>query len=251
MLALATPEEDPFVAALHELGQALPKPKAIVIVSAHLTTGSDAISVNSSHRLLAFHDFGGFPGQLYLERYDCPGSPEVAAQVVGLLNAAQLNPSIEKSPTMDHGVWVPLKHLFPEADIPVVQVSLPHPERPQIPLKLGRALAPLRKEGILLVGSGGAVHNLRELKWHEKSAEGQKRAQDYEDWLVECLQKKKVEELMDFEEAGPDSAWAHPTSEHLFPLFFTVGSTLEGDEAHLLTRGIEYGSLSMLSVLMS
>ncbi|MBL7714144.1 MAG: dioxygenase [Bdellovibrionales bacterium] len=251
MIALSTPEEDLYVAALHELGQALPKPKAVVVVSAHLATGDDAISVNSSHQLLAFHDFGGFPGKLYMERYDCPGDPALAAEIVGALASAGMNAAIEKSPTIDHGVWVPLKHLFPKADVPVVQVSLPYPDRPQMTLKLGKVLGAFRQKGVLLLGSGGAVHNLQDLKWHEKSAKGQARAQEFEDWLLEKLKKKDVESLMNYEEEAPHAAWAHPTAEHLFPLFFTVGSALEGDEVHTLTQGIEYGSLSMFSFLMS
>ena len=246
MLALADSNEDPFARSLRTFAKTLPRPRVIVIVSAH-STDEDTVQVQAASRLYGVHDFGGFPKELYQVNYSCPGDPDTAAQIVGLLSRAGMKAMLHADGGLDHGAWIPLMHLYPEADIPVVQVTLPYPGMPHLVLKLGKALAELRRDGVLLIGSGGVVHNLGELQWHGKHGLPDRRAVAFEKWAQEQLAKVNVEGLLDFEAQGPEAAWAHPTPEHFFPIFFTLGASLFGDQYHPLYHGVQYGSLSMLS----
>lgn len=248
MLALA---EDRFTEALRAFCRQIEKPRAIVVVSAHGTSSDDQlVEVTAGKRSTLIYDFVGFPSALYQMEYPCPGDPELAMRIAGLLGEAGFQAQLTAQNRLDHGVWIPLRVAFPEADIPVVQVTVPASAGPRHVLKLGKALSSLRGEGILLVGSGGAVHNLQKLKWYLKDGAGAEWAQQFEAWVKEQLKTKNVEALVEFEENGPQARLAHPTAEHFYPLLFTIGSAWLGDEAVSIFEGIQYDSLSMLTFAM-
>ena len=236
--------EDSYQAALHQFAISLPKPTAVVILSAH-SVSSDQIHVLSTEQNRIQHDFAGFPRPLYDIRYPCAGSPALASEVASLFLTAGFKVKTDTDAPLDHGIWVPLLHLYPKGDVPIVRVSLPLNLMPAQILKMGHTLAPLREKGVLIIGSGGAVHNLGELQWSGKSTEGETWAKAFESWLITSLQNKNVEALVHFED-HPEFLRAHPSSEHFLPLLFTVGCTLAGDELSLIFKGIEYGTLSML-----
>jgi 4,5-DOPA dioxygenase extradiol len=249
MLALA---DDDFTESLRRFAEHLPeKPQAIVVVSAHGTSNDHSVEVTAGTRNHLVYDFKGFPGELYQMEYPCPGAPELAVKIAGLLSSAAFEVSLDTSGGLDHGVWIPLRLMFPEADIPVIQIATPLRADAAQLLKIGKALAPLRNEGVLLMGSGGAVHNLRELQWHQKNAQAQPWAAEFERWLIKTLIKKDVDALIHFAEEAPQAALAHPTSEHFLPILFTVGSALSGDQAIPIYEGVQYETLSMLSFALS
>lgn len=236
--------EDPYQAMLADFSASLPKPKAIVFVSAH-SVSSELIHVLKTQKNWIQHDFTGFPKDLYDIQYSCPGDEALANEVASLFLQAGLQTTFDTDAPLDHGIWIPLMHLYPKGDIPVVRVSLPIQMDPAQVLKMGHALASLREQGIMIIASGGAVHNLQKLKWANKSAEGQGWARDFEEFLIAVLQNKDVETLIGASE-HPEFSRAHPSIEHFLPLIFSVGATLIGDEVKILYRGIEYDSLSML-----
>ncbi len=236
--------ESPVSDALSALTQTLPKPKALLFVSSHALS-SDSIHVLSTEKNTIQHDFSGFQKDLYSLNYPCPGSPALADQVAQLLSQAQFQVKLDRSGPLDHGIWIPSLHLYPKADIPVIRVSIPTTLAPAYILKMGHTLSKLREEGIMLIGSGGAVHNLSRLEWSQKNGPAQSFATQFESWIIDCLTRKDVESLILAEE-HPNFFTAHPTSEHYLPLLFTVGSSLPQDDLQILHRGIEYSSLSML-----
>jgi 4,5-DOPA dioxygenase extradiol len=249
MLAL---QDDKYTQALHAYCAMLPeRPKAIVIVSAHGLSQGDPrgqggmVEINASQQPRIFHDFRGFPGELYKIDYPCPGAPELAAGIAARLADQGFATSLDRTRMLDHGVWIPLRIAFPNADVPVVQITMPYPSRPETVLKLGKALAPLRQEGVLLVGSGGIVHNLGRLVWHGKEGAVASWAQEFDDWVFDRLREKDVGALCAFEEEAPTAKLAHPEPEHFYPLFFTLGASLAGDELRAIHREIQYSTLSM------
>jgi 4,5-DOPA dioxygenase extradiol len=238
--------EERYTQALADFAASLPKPRAIVIVSAHTVSGGDRrVEVNVARLPGIIHDFGGFPRELYELRYDCPGDPELGARIATLCAANGFEASQVIRP-LDHGVWVPLRLMYPQADIPVVCVSLPWPGDPRRTLLLGKTLSELRRDGILVIGSGGAVHNLGELEWAGKQGPAQAWAREFESWVVEGLRDRRVEDLLGFEDLAPHAERAHPTTEHFHPLFFSLGASLPGDQLRWIHTEIQYGTLSML-----
>jgi 4,5-DOPA dioxygenase extradiol len=236
--------EDAYQAMLEKFSASLPKPKAVVFVSAH-SVSSEPIHILKTEKNTIRHDFSGFPDELYQIDYSCPGDPELADQIVDLFSKDGFQTLTEIAGPLDHGIWIPLRHLYPKGDVPVVRISLPIHFEPAKILKMGHTLAALREQGILVISSGGAVHNLRELKWAEKTGPGRDYAVQFEEFLVLALQNKDVEAVLHSEDL-PFFKQAHPTLEHFLPLLFAVGAALPGDEVTILFRGIEYGTLSML-----
>lgn len=229
--------------SLAEFALGLPRPDTVVVVSAHWEEPVPA-RVTSESRPETIHDFQGFPPPLYDIRYPCRGSPEAASGIVNRLTEAGLASEADADRGLDHGAWVPLRFLYPEADVPVVAVSLPRPRTPESLRALGRALAPLRGEGILLVGSGGLVHNLRLIDWEERNAPPSPWAVEFETWMRGRLSAGDEKGLLSYREKAPHALRAHPTTEHLDPLFFALGAA-EGDPCRSLHDGFEFGSLSM------
>ena len=237
MLALEPGESGP---ALKRLANELPRPKAIVMVSAHWESRELLVSGNPHPE--TWHDFGGFPPALFAVQYPAPGDPQLASEVVELLKASDLPARIDTRRPFDHGVWVPLSLMYPEADIPIVQVSLPSQAGPALQTRVGHALASLREQGVLLVGSGSITHNLRELDWRAGPESVEPWAQAFRDWMIDKLAAGDEIALHDYRRQAPNAVRSHPTEEHLLPLYFARGAGGKFSVAH---TGFTMGALGM------
>ena len=226
--------------ALARLAAELPKPEAIVIVSAHWE--SSELLVSGNPRPETWHDFGGFPQALFEVQYPAPGNPQLAAEVVELLKADGLPARIDTQRPFDHGVWVPLSLMYPQADIPVVQVSLPTRGGPALQTRVGHALASLREHGVLLIGSGSITHNLRELDWHAGPESVEPWAKAFRDWMIEKLETNDEAALHDYRQQAPNAVRNHPSDEHLLPLYFARAA---GGEFSVTHQGFTMGALGM------
>ncbi|WP_458725533.1 DODA-type extradiol aromatic ring-opening family dioxygenase [Pseudomonas mandelii] len=237
MLALEPGASGP---ALARLAAEMPKPEAIVIVSAHWE--SNDLLVSGNPRPETWHDFGGFPKALFEVQYPAPGNPQLAGEVVELLQADNLPARIDTKRPFDHGVWVPLSLMYPQADIPVVLVSLPTRGGPALQTRVGHALASLREHGVLLIGSGSITHNLRELDWHAGPESVEPWARTFRDWMIEKLAANDEAALHDYRQQAPNAVRNHPSDEHLLPLYFARGAGGEFSVAH---QGFTMGALGM------
>ncbi len=228
---------------LAELAADLPRPRAIVIASAHWL--SDLPRVGAHPQPPTIHDFGGFPEALYRIRYPAPGDPVLAAQVLQRLQDAHLDAQLDVSRGLDHGAWVPLRLLFPDASIPVVPISLQPQRGPAHQFALGRALAPLRDEGVLLIGSGSITHNLHDFGTYQDGKEAPY-VRPFINWVEQRLAASDVDALLDYRRQAPYAARAHPTDEHLQPLHFAMGAAGTGAlGAQRIDAGIDAGMLAM------
>jgi len=220
MIAL---ERDGAVMAWQQLAQRLDRPTAIVIVSAHWETATPQIT--AAAQLPTIHDFGGFPEALYLLQYPAQGAPELAAQIAERLTAAGFTAQLNAQRGLDHGAWIPLRAMFPAADIPILQLSLQPQQGPEYHYRVGRALAPLREQNILLIGSGAITHNLQD--WM-LAARGNASALDYvpefQQWIYTMLRTGNIEALLNYRSVLNYGRRAHPSEEHLLPLFVALGS---------------------------
>ena len=225
---------------LARLGAALDDVRAIVVVSPHWST--TGVRVTTAPTLETIHDFGGFPATLYALQYPARGEPELASRIVALLAEAGLDAAPDTRRGLDHGAWVPLRHLRPDADIPVVQVSLPRDIDAAGALRLGAALKPLRDQGVLLIGSGSLTHTLYEFRQHGADPEY---AQQFADWVGEAVSDGDVEALVHYRKRAPHAARAHPTEEHYLPLLVALGACDGEDTPRLIEGGMTYGVLSM------
>ena len=228
--------------AVSAFGRRLPPLRAILVCSAHWEAPGP-LRLSSAAVPGVLHDFGGFPEELYRLDYPAPGSPELAAEAAALLGQAGLEAMLDPQRPLDHGAWVPLRYLFPEAQVPVVQLSLPVPRTPERLLVAGRALAPLRASGVLIIGSGGIVHNLRRLDW-EGATGPQPWASAFERRIHDGLLAGDEAALLDWRLA-PGAAESVPTSEHLDPLFVALGAAEKAPEP--IYEGWQLGSLSLSS----
>lgn len=230
-------------ARLAELAQAMPRPAAIVIASAHWLAQTPLVGGAAQPETI--HDFYGFPRELHELSYPAPGAPALAAQVAELLDRAGLAPQVDPHRGLDHGAWVPLRLLYPEADIPVVPVSTQPNLGPAHQLALGRALAPLREQGVLLVGSGSITHNLHDLRAGYSAEREAPYVRPFIQWIERKLASGDVEALLDYRRQAPFAQHAHPTDEHLLPLFFALGAAGDGARAQRIDAGIDMGFLAM------
>ncbi len=237
MLALQPGDSGP---ALRRLAAELPRPRAIVVVSAHWE--SQELLVSASAAPETWHDFGGFPRELFAVQYPAPGDPQLAGEIVDLLHADGLNARTDSTRPFDHGTWVPLSLMYPAADIPVVQVSLPSRLGPALQTRVGHALASLREQGVLLLGSGSITHNLGELDWHAGPESIQPWARDFRDWVVDKLAADDETALHDYRRRAPNAVRNHPSDEHLLPLYFARGAGGDFSVAH---QGFTLGALGM------
>ena len=225
------------------LGRDLPRPKAILIASAHWETALPAVT--SSTKPETIHDFYGFPKPLYEIQYPAPGAPEVALMVVGLLQKNGFKAVADPQRGLDHGAWSPLLYMYPKADIPVVQLSLQTELGPRHHLALGRALAPLSDEGVLVLGSGHMTHNLRERIRDENAGAAAAYAHEFQQWVKEKIEARDFDSLVNYRELNPHGVRAHPTDEHFLPLFMALGAASRDYEAKRLYDKVEMGSLAM------
>ncbi|NWE48094.1 DODA-type extradiol aromatic ring-opening family dioxygenase [Pseudomonas gingeri] len=237
MLALQPGASGP---ALARLAAELPRPKAIVIVSAHWE--SQELLVSSNPHPETWHDFGGFPRELFAVQYPAPGEPQLAAEVAQRLTASGLPALLDNNRPFDHGVWVPLSLMYPQADIPVVQVSLPSRQGPALQTRVGQALRSLRDQDILLIGSGSITHNLGELDWHAGPETIEPWAKAFRDWMVDKLAADDEAALHDYRKQAPYAVRSHPSDEHLLPLYFARGA---GDRMSIAHQGFTMGALGM------
>ncbi len=237
-------DDDDYTRALTRAGAAVPRPRAIVVVSAHFEAAAP-IRVTGSPRPQQIFDFGGFPPALYAIEYEPPGDPVLATAITERFAAEGLDARVDDSRGLDHGVWVPLRFMFPAADIPVVAISLPVPRTPATLLATGRALARFRNERVLLVASGGIVHNLAELDWNDPLAPTPVWAREFDDFVRGCVRDHDRLHLSRYRELAPHAARAVPTSEHFDPLFVFLGTLSDDDGISDIHRGFRHGSLSM------
>jgi 4,5-DOPA dioxygenase extradiol len=241
MLAL---QDSPARRFLQGIGTSLGRPKAIVAVSAHWETlGGPAVSLAT--RPETIHDFGGFPRALFEMQYPVPGAPEAAERAAGLLEAAGVKVGRSAQRGLDHGAWVPLMLMYPDADIPVAQLSVVRGAGPAEHERLGRALTALRSEGVLVVGSGSLTHNLYEFRGQELDAPVPHWVSEFEEWMKARLETGERAALLDYRGAAPFAAQNHPTEEHLLPLFVAMGAAGPDARASLLHASVEHGVLAM------
>lgn len=230
-------------ARLNALGKELSGVKAVLVVSPHWQTDGLKVMANKSPKTV--HDFGGFPRVLYDLQYPAPGHLQFAVEASQLLVGAGFEVSLDDERGLDHGAWVPLLHLLPAADIPVFQVSLPHTLDAAGALRIGRALNPLRRRGVLIVGSGSMTHNLYEVR--QPGTGEAAYAREFSSWVRQAVLAEAVDTLVDYRRLAPHAERAHPTEEHFLPLLVAVGAKAGEGAVELIEGEITYGVLSMES----
>jgi 4,5-DOPA dioxygenase extradiol len=231
--------------AWRRIGQALPRPLAILAVSAHWYMPQLAVTAMAEPETI--HDFYGFPQALFEFEYPAPGSPALAARVRDLLQPFEVD--ADMSWGIDHGSWSVLAHLFPAADIPVVQLSIDRSRPAQFHYDLGKRLAPLRDEGVLILGSGNVVHNLGMLAWDRPDAAFDW-AQRFEQAVKDRLARRDHAPLVSWDSLDPQARLAVPTPEHYLPLLYAIATQQDDEAVSFPVDGIEMGSLSMLTVAL-
>ncbi len=219
-------------AQLQAWGQALPRPTAVLVVSAHWEAPAPITGTVDTRPLM--YDFGGFPQALYEIQYPAPGAPDVADRVVALTGATR-----QPTRPLDHGVWTPLYWMFAGADVPVLQVALPRQSPAQL-FDLGTKLAPLRSEGVFILGSGNITHNLRRIGGDEIPGW----ASAFDAWCEQVLATRNWDALLDYDNTAPDVAMNHPTREHFTPLLVAAGAAMDDSDVTFPVTGWEWGSLS-------
>ena len=230
--------------ALGALGQHLQEVRGIVAVSAHWQTPE--LHVANTEQPDTIHDFYGFPPALYALRYPASGSAEITQRVMQALHASNLAAQLDHTHGMDHGVWVPLLHLRPQADIPVVCVSLPVSATPHSAWQLGQALAKLRQEGVMIMGTGSLTHNLSEFRGPAVTQTAPY-VTAFTTWIQTQIQNRNLSALCQYRTLAPEAKRAHPTEEHLLPLFVALGASSDTDAFDVLATEVRYGMLSMAS----
>lgn len=225
------------------LGAQLPRPSAILVISAHWETRIPTLSLAVQPETI--HDFSGFPDELYRLQYPAPGAPQTAQSAAQLLQQAGIPVQMDDSHGLDHGAWVPLSLMFPQADIPVAQLSLQPEQDPAWHLALGRALRPLREQGVLIVGSGAITHNLRAIFTHPQNEPAPAWVTEFCDWIAARIKEGDLGALSAYRDLAPHAVQNHPSDEHLLPLFVALGAASKVDDAHHLNRVMTFGLLAM------
>ena len=236
-------EDTPYSRTWEQIGAGLPRPKAILCVSAHWQTGGSQVTAMEQPKTI--YDFYGFPPELYQKSYPAPGSPELAQQVQSALGPTPV--VLDQAWGLDHGTWSVLARMFPQADIPVVQLSLDATRPEAYHFELGKRLLPLREQGILILGSGNIVHNLRLLNWDERPL----------DWALEAdarsqqlIENHDYAGMVSFPQSSRAARLAVPTNEHFLPLLYILALHQEGEELRFFNDSLSLGSLSMRSVII-
>ncbi|HWU78056.1 MAG TPA: class III extradiol ring-cleavage dioxygenase [Rhodanobacter sp.] len=228
---------------LAELAAVLPRPQAVVIASAHWLSRQPQVGQATAPETI--HDFGGFPAALYQLRYSAPGAPALAGRVQDLLDQSGLAASLHPDRGLDHGAWVPLRLLYPAADIPVVPISIQPALGPIHHYALGQALAPLRAQGVLVIGSGSITHNLHDLRVGYSDERQAPYVKPFIQWIEQKLAAGDIDALLDYRRQAPFAERAHPTDEHLLPLFVALGAAGADGRAQRIDAGIDLGLLAM------
>jgi 4,5-DOPA dioxygenase extradiol len=226
------------------IGNSIPRPRAVLVISAHWYIPSCAVTANAAPQTI--HDFGGFPKELYQVKYPAPGSPGLARRVQDLLSPVSI--TLDESWGLDHGTWSVLRHVFPKADIPVVQLSIDETQPPQFHYEMGKRLATLRTEGVLILGSGNIIHNLRTYAWGTQGVDPFDWALRFEKQARELLLKGDDALLISYDKLGHDEQLAIPTPEHYLPFLYVIAARMEGEQVRFPVEGIDGGSVSMLAI---
>lgn len=226
------------------LGEQIGKPKSVLCVSAHWLTDGTQVTANEKPKTI--HDFGGFPNELYQVQYPAPGNPPLARHVAELLEL-KINGMTDEW-GLDHGAWSVLKHLYPEADVPVVQLSLDVNKSASAHVEIAQKLAPLRKEGVLILASGNVVHNLGLMNWME-DAPVPEWARRFDHTVAESIQSGNLDSLIHWETLTPDGARAHPSPDHYWPLIYAMALREKTDQISFPVTGFQHGSISMRAVI--
>jgi 4,5-DOPA dioxygenase extradiol len=226
------------------IGQEAPRPKAILSISAHWFAPYAAVTVSTRPRTI--HDFGGFPPELYQVEFPAPGDPDLARRVQKLLSPLEV--LSDQSWGLDHGTWSVLRHVFPMADIPVVQLSIYETKPAAFHFDIGKKLAPLRDEGVLVIGSGNLVHNLHTYAWGRRERNPYDWAVRFENAAKELILAGNLQPLIDYETLGNDGVLSIPTPDHYLPLLYVLGTAQKGEPILFPVDGFDGGSISMLAV---
>ena len=234
-------EDNAFSRAWAEVGQALPRPQAILCVSAHWETPGTLVTAMDRPRTI--HDFGGFPRALYEKLYPAPGSPELAQLVKGTVAGASVG--LDQTWGLDHGAWSVLCRMYPKADIPVVQLSLDYSQQPAYHYALGQELRALRRKGVLIVGSGNIVHNLRLMVWQEQAYDW---AIEFDQTIKDLILSGNHQPIVHYEALGRAAQLSIPTNEHYLPLLYVLGAQEPGEQARFFAERVTMGSISMRGV---
>lgn len=241
MLAI---QESPAHHFLKNLGDSLPKPAAILVVSAHWeTVGGPAVSATEDPETI--HDFGGFPQALFEIQYPAAGSPHLAVRAAELLEQAGFSAGISNTRGLDHGAWVPLRLMYPDADIPVFQISVMRSATPAEHFRMGRALSEIQNENVLIIGSGSLTHNLYEFRGQSIDSVVPAWVKEFDGWMKERIKINDLDALLNYRDQAPFAAKNHPTEEHLLPLFVALGAGGESVKPKHLHSSYEYGILAM------
>ncbi|HVE49722.1 MAG TPA: class III extradiol ring-cleavage dioxygenase [Casimicrobiaceae bacterium] len=229
--------------AWRALAAALPRPRAVLIASAHWETGLPMLTGSAKPETI--HDFGGFPQALYEIVYPAAGAPQVAAEATDVLKRAGITAAIDGCRGLDHGAWVPLRHMYPNAEIPVVQISVQPDRGAAHHIALGRALAPLAEKDVLVIGSGHVTHNLRDWSLNLRRASQLPYVTEFADWLADRLESNDDAALVGWREQGPNATRAHPSEEHFLPLLIAYGAAGERPRVERVHREVIGGALAM------
>ncbi len=225
------------------IGKQTPKPKAILSISAHWFVPETGVTISTAPKTI--HDFGGFPRELYEVLYPAPGDPDLARRVQTML--APFPVKLDNSWGLDHGTWSVLRHVYPDADVPVVQLSIDETQPPSFHFEIGRKLAPLRDEGILIVGSGNLVHNLHAYAWGRHMPDPYDWAIRFETAAKEMMIAGEYKPLIDYEKLGREAILSIPTPDHYLPLLYVIATRQQGELITFPIEGVDGGSISMLT----
>ena len=236
--------DNPYAEKWAAIGKAIPRPKAILCISAHWYISATAVTAMPYPKTI--HDFGGFPPELFALEYPAPGDPPLAERVKALL--AQLHVGLDQHWGLDHGAWSVLCRMFPKADIPVVQLSIDERQPPAFHYALGKQLSVLRDDGVLVVGSGNVVHNLREYAWGKSGSQAYDWAVRFDATVREAILSGHDEKLVEYRKLGDDAKLSIPTPDHYLPLLYILGLRRKDDPVTFPVEGFDGGSMSMLAV---
>ncbi|MGD0188778.1 MAG: 4,5-DOPA dioxygenase extradiol [Roseiarcus sp.] len=233
-----------YTEAWRRMGQETPRPKAILSISAHWFVPETGVTISTAPKTI--HDFGGFPPELYQVQYPAPGDAALARRVQKLLSP--LDVTLDNSWGLDHGTWSVLRHVYPEADIPVVQLSIDETKPAAFHFEIGKKLAPLRDDGVLIVGSGNLVHNLHTYAWGRHPRDPYDWAVRFENAAKEMILAGDLKPLVNYETLGTDAALSIPTPDHYLPLLYVLAAGQQGELIRFPVEGVDGGSISMLAV---
>jgi 4,5-DOPA dioxygenase extradiol len=233
-----------YTEAWRRIGQRIPRPKAILAISAHWFVPETGVTISTSPKTI--HDFGGFPRELYEVRYQAPGDPALARRVQQML--APLPVRLDNSWGLDHGTWSVLRHVYPAADIPVVQLSIDETQPPSFHFEIGRRLASLRDEQVLIAGSGNVVHNLHAYAWGRHPVDPYDWAAHFETKVRQMMVAGENQALIEYEKLGREAVLSIPTPDHYLPLLYVIATRQQGEGITFPVEGVDGGSISMLAV---